>query len=155
MSPEQAEGKKVDARSDIFSFGAVLYEMVTGARAFQGSSQALTLAAVVDADPKPPTELAKHVPRDFERIIQRCLRKDPARRFQFMADLVVELEEIRTESGTQIAAAPQPGPPAATLVVGGRRCGRVDPGNWCVAAVAGVERTFFCSHAGAAHVFPR
>jgi eukaryotic-like serine/threonine-protein kinase len=107
MSPEQAEGKKVDARSDIFSFGAVLYEMVTGTRAFQGSSQALTLAAVVGADPKPPTELAKHVPRDFERIIQRCLRKDPGRRFQFVADLVVELEEIRTESGTQIAAPPQ------------------------------------------------
>ena len=108
MSPEQAEGKKVDARSDIFSFGAVLYEMATGTRAFQGTSQALTLAAVVNAEPAPPTEFAKDVPRDLERIIQRCLRKDPARRFQFMADLAVELEEIKTESGTQIAAAPQP-----------------------------------------------
>ena len=100
MSPEQAEGKKVDARSDIFSFGAVLYEMATGTRAFQGTSPALTLAAVVNAEPTPPSQLAKDLPRDLERIILRCLRKDPARRFQFMADLAVELEEIKSESGT-------------------------------------------------------
>jgi Tol biopolymer transport system component len=108
MSPEQAEGQKVDARSDIFSFGAVLYEMATGARAFQASSPALTLAAVVNAEPAPPSQLAKDLPRDLERIIQRCLRKDPTRRFQYMADLAVELEEIKTESGTQIAAARGP-----------------------------------------------
>jgi serine/threonine protein kinase len=108
MSPEQADGKKVDARSDIFSFGAVLYEMATGARAFQGSSPALTLAAVVNAEPAPPSQLAKDLPRDLERIIQRCLRKDPARRFQHIGDLAVELEEIKTESGTTIAAVPGP-----------------------------------------------
>ena len=85
MSPEQAQGQKVDARSDIFSFGAVLYEMATGARAFQAATAALTLSAVVNAEPTPPSELAKDLPRELERIILRCLRKDPARRFQHMA----------------------------------------------------------------------
>jgi Tol biopolymer transport system component len=104
MSPEQAEGKKVDARSDIFSFGAVLYEMVTGAKTFQAPTAALTMSAIVNTEPTPPGRLRKDLPRDLERIILRCLRKDPARRVQFIADLTVELEEIKTESGTAIAA---------------------------------------------------
>ena len=108
MSPEQAEGKKVDARSDIFSFGAVLYEMATGTRAFQGTTPALTLAAVVNAEPAPPSQLAKDLPHELERIILRCLRKDPARRVQVMADLAVDLEELRSDSATEIAAAPGP-----------------------------------------------
>lgn len=66
MSPEQAEGKKVDARSDIFSFGAVLYEMATGTRAFQGTSSVLTLAAVVSAEPTPPSQLTKDLPHELE-----------------------------------------------------------------------------------------
>jgi Tol biopolymer transport system component/serine/threonine protein kinase len=104
MSPEQAAGQKVDARSDVFSFGAVLYEMITGVRAFKGDTSVSTLAAVLNLDPKRPSDLVKDIPYNLERIILRCLRKDPARRIQFMADLVLELEEIRTESGTQIAA---------------------------------------------------
>ena len=101
MSPEQAEGRPVDARSDIFSFGAVLYEMVTGVRAFQGSSLAETLTAVIHTEPAPPSQLAKNLPRDLERIIQRCLRKDPTRRFHVMTDIAVELDEIKTEVGTR------------------------------------------------------
>ncbi|HEX7361546.1 MAG TPA: protein kinase [Bryobacteraceae bacterium] len=99
MSPEQAEGKKLDARSDIFSFGAVLYEMVTGRRAFRGDSTASTLAAVLHRDPDPPA----NIPKELERIIQRCLRKDPNRRFHHMSDLKVELEEVLedTVSGIQ------------------------------------------------------
>ena len=104
MSPEQAEGKRVDARSDIFSFGAVLYEMATGTRAFQGTTPVQTLAAVINAERTPPSQLAKDLPRELERIILRCLRKDPARRVQGMADVAVDLEELRSESGTQIAA---------------------------------------------------
>ena len=84
MSPEQAEGRSVDARSDVFSFGAMLYEMATGRRAFRGESAISTLSAVLTADPQP---LTGEVPRDFEKIITRCLRKDPASRFQSMADV--------------------------------------------------------------------
>ena len=101
MSPEQAEGRPVDARSDIFSFGAVLDQMVTGARAFHGSSLAETLTAVIHTEPAPPGQLAKNLPRDLERIIQRCLRKDPTRRFHVMTDVAVELDEIKIEVGTR------------------------------------------------------
>jgi len=116
MSPEQAAGQPVDARSDIFSFGTVLYEMVTGARAFSGHSSVSTLAAVLTSEPKPPSELSADVPKDFERVILRCLRKDPAKRFQVMSDVVVELEEISAESGiAPVRARPRPLPGAARL----------------------------------------
>jgi Tol biopolymer transport system component len=100
MSPEQAEGKKIDARSDIFSFGAMLYEMVTGQRPFRGTTTISVLAAILREEPKPPAALAEAIPRELERIILRCLRKDPARRFQSMADLRVALDEVREELAT-------------------------------------------------------
>jgi serine/threonine protein kinase len=95
MSPEQAQGKPLDVRSDVFSFGSVLYEMVTGNRAFEGGSHVATMAAVVEEEPRP---LPSSVLRDLERIITRCLRKDPARRFQHMGDVKVDLEELKKES---------------------------------------------------------
>ncbi|MBI1787564.1 MAG: serine/threonine protein kinase [Acidobacteria bacterium] len=73
MSPEQAEGKKVDARSDIFSFGSVLYELVTGVRAFQGETKIATLSAILHREPKPFSEIAPSVPHELERIIMHCL----------------------------------------------------------------------------------
>jgi serine/threonine protein kinase len=118
MSPEQAEGKQVDARSDIFSLGAVLYEIATGTRTFERPTSERTLAAVVGEDPVAPTELAKNLPHELERIILRCLRKDPARRFQYVEDLVVELEEVKTESGTRRVGPPDPRPrPVRWLVL--------------------------------------
>jgi serine/threonine protein kinase len=95
MSPEQAEGKTVDARSDIFSFGSVFYEMLTGRTAFRRDTPSLTLAAILHVEPPP---LPAEIPEEIERFILRCLRKDPARRFQTMADLKVTLEEIKKES---------------------------------------------------------
>ena len=107
MSPEQAEGKKVDARSDIFSFGALVYEMATGRRAFQGDSNLSTLSAILRDEPKAASEVADGVPRDLERIITRCLRKNPDRRFQAMPDLKVALEELKEESDSgTLGAAP-------------------------------------------------
>ena len=94
MSPEQAEGKKADARSDVFSFGAMLYEMVTGRMAFKGDSAAATLAAVLERDPPPPGGFVPGLPADLEKLIQRSLRKDPAKRFQSMGDVALDLDEI-------------------------------------------------------------
>jgi Tol biopolymer transport system component/predicted Ser/Thr protein kinase len=109
MSPEQAEGKKVDARSDIFSFGALLYEMVTGRRAFQGDSRLSTLTAILREEPRPASQIVEGVPRELERIIGRCLRKDPERRFQVMPDLKVALEELKEESDSgTLGAVPAP-----------------------------------------------
>jgi Tol biopolymer transport system component/predicted Ser/Thr protein kinase len=105
MSPEQAEGKPVDARSDIFSFGAVLYEMISGQRAFRGDSRMSTLSAVLHKEPPP---MGAEIPRELERIILRCLRKDPARRFHLMVDLKVELEDVRGESDSRMPAAEGP-----------------------------------------------
>jgi len=106
MSPEQAEGKKVDGRSDIFSFGAVLYEMMTGRRAFQGDSQASTLAAVLRGEPTPVTQVVEGLPAETDRVIARCLKKDPERRFQGMADLKVALQELKEESDSGALPAP-------------------------------------------------
>jgi len=106
MSPEQAEGKQVDARSDIFSFGAVLYEMVTGQRAFQGDSSMSTIAAILNKEPKAAGEIVPSTPHDLVKIINRCLRKDPEKRFQGMADLKVALAELKEESDSGKLAAP-------------------------------------------------
>uniref|UniRef100_Q01RF2 non-specific serine/threonine protein kinase n=1 Tax=Solibacter usitatus (strain Ellin6076) TaxID=234267 RepID=Q01RF2_SOLUE len=106
MSPEQAEGRPVDARSDIFSFGAVLYEMITGRRAFGGESRVSTLAAVVEKDPVPPSEIAAGTPPELERLIARCLRKEVGRRSQSMADVKLALEELRDEADSGKLARP-------------------------------------------------
>ena len=97
MSPEQAEGKPVDARSDIFSFGSVLYEMVTGRRAFGGDSKMSTLGAIIHKEPEP---LGSSTPQDLEKVIGRCLRKTPERRFQHMDDVKIALEELKEESNS-------------------------------------------------------
>ncbi len=109
MSPEQAEGKRLDARSDIFSFGAVLYEMLTGRRAFQKESKTSTLGAIIHKEPEP---LGAEVPHDLEKVITRCLRKDLDRRFQNMADVRVALTELKEESDSgKLNAAEAPARP--------------------------------------------
>jgi len=114
MSPEQAEARRTDARSDIFSFGALLYEMATGHRAFMGRSKISTLAAILQSEPQPAIELRTGLPRDLTRVIERCLRKDPAWRYQSAADLKITLCDLQhdIESGAeQISPAAPSGPP--------------------------------------------
>lgn len=104
MSPEQAEGFRVDPRSDVFSFGAVLYEMITGKRAFTSSSTISTLSAILKEEPQRASSLVAGVPDELERVIARCLRKDPDRRWQSMRDVVIRLTELKeiSDSGTLI-----------------------------------------------------
>jgi serine/threonine protein kinase len=97
MSPEQAEGHRVDARSDIFSFGAVLYEMATGKRPFTGDSKLSTLASILRQETPPVVSSGEPVPRELDRIIARCLKKTAQRRWQSMADIKVALDELREE----------------------------------------------------------
>jgi eukaryotic-like serine/threonine-protein kinase len=95
MSPEQAEGREVDSRSDIFSFGLVLHEMLTGVKSFLRDSPASTISAVLRDDPPPLDTFLPNVPSALKQLMERCVRKDPARRAQSMADVRVLLEEIR------------------------------------------------------------
>ena len=98
MSPEQAQGKKVDTRSDIFSFGVVLYEMTTGVRAFPGDSALSTLSAILRDDVRPVMEASPEAPPQLDKVIQRCLRKNPDERWQTMKDVQMALAALKHES---------------------------------------------------------
>ena len=108
MSPEQAEGQPADARSDIFSFGALLYQMVTGRRAFPGDNVITILAAVINQEPVPLATIAPSAPRELEWVISSCLKKDPDHRIQHMVDVKIALEAAleRTESPEILAVKP-------------------------------------------------
>ena len=133
MSPEQANGEPVDARSDVFSFGAMLYEMVTGQRAFAGKTAVDTLAAVVRDHPKPLREVVPGIPAELEHIVVRCLKKEPDRRFQHMGDVRVELQELKEtfDSGP-------PAPAGAKTLPSTRTPRRAIMGGIGVAILSGV-----------------
>jgi eukaryotic-like serine/threonine-protein kinase len=102
MAPEQLEGIEADARTDIFAFGALLYEMVTGRRAFEGKTRTSLIAAIVDRDPPPISSVQPLTPPALERIIRVCLAKDPDERWQTAHDLLLQLrwiEEAGSEAG--------------------------------------------------------
>ncbi len=102
MSPERIEGKDADARTDIFSFGAVLYEMVTGRRAFEGTSQVSLIAAIIDHDPPLVSSIQPLAPRLLDHLVKSCLIKNPDRRRQTMTDVLLDLELI-SETGVDTA----------------------------------------------------
>jgi len=106
MSPEQAEGKRIDARSDIFSLGSVLYEIVTGRRPFVGDSKLATLAAVLSKDPVPVREIRPDLPREMDEIVSRCLRKAPGDRFQSMGEVKAAIEALQESLRTAAISAP-------------------------------------------------
>ena len=124
MAPEQLEGRDADGRSDIFAFGAVLYEMATGKKAFEGKSQASLIAAILERTPPPISSVQPMTPPALDRVVKTCLEKDPEDRWQTAHDVMLELKWI-AEAGSQ-AGVPAP--------VVARRKGR-ERLAWIVAAV--------------------
>ena len=133
MSPEQVRARELDSRTDLFSFGAVLYEMATGALPFRGESSAMICKAIVDSVPTPPVRFNPDLPLELERIINRALEKDRNLRYQHASDMRAELQRVKRdtetgrvpsassgmvaavrESGTQAIAPAQPAPASAS-----------------------------------------
>ena len=123
MSPEQAQGHSVDARSDVFSFGTLFYELLTGTPPFRGDNAISTFAAILQDAPKPPSEITSApLPHEADRIVLRCLRKDPHCCFQTAADLRLALEDLKEDSQSVSGARRKNiarHPLIETIVVGG------------------------------------
>src|SRR5579864_6838001 len=105
MAPEQVEAKEVDARTDIFAFGAVVYEMATGRKAFEGKTSASVMAKILQVDPPPMTSLQPMTPPALDRVVKKCLAKEPEKRWQAASDVCDELKWIN-EGGSQVASPP-------------------------------------------------
>src|SRR5437773_3384380 len=110
MSPEQARGEELDPRTDLFSFGAVLYEMATGRQAFAGATTAVIHDAILNRAPTPPSRLDPDLPAEFERIINKALEKDCDLRYQHASDIRTDLRRLRRDTDSGRSASVEEGP---------------------------------------------
>jgi Tol biopolymer transport system component len=111
MAPEQVEAREVDARTDIFAFGAVVYEMATGRRAFEGKTSASVIGKIMESDPPPMTSLQPMTPPELDRVVKKCLAKEPEKRWQAGSDLCDELKWIAEEGAFRRKATTAPATP--------------------------------------------
>ena len=112
MSPEQAQGLPVDQRADIFAFGCILYEIATGTRAFSGTSAVDTLHRIIHDQPEPLTVRMPSAPSELQRIVRKCLAKDPDERYQSMKEVAIDLRDLRRQLESGAIAAPAAAAPA-------------------------------------------
>jgi serine/threonine protein kinase len=107
MAPEQVRGKPIDHRTDIFGFGAILYEMLTGKRAFRRSAAAETMTAILNDDPPGISQIVQTTPPGLQRVVHRCLEKNPEQRFQSASDLAFALEALAESGSTRLWRLPR------------------------------------------------
>src|SRR5215470_663345 len=133
MSPEQVKGKELDARTDLFSFGAVLYEMCTGMLPFRGKTSGLIFKAILDGVPTSAVRLNLDLPTDLERIINKCLEKDRSLRYQHASDVRTDLQRLKRDTESEkTAALVKPNARTWSLLT------RIIPAVFALAAIVGV-----------------
>jgi Tol biopolymer transport system component len=143
MSPEQAQGLPVDQRSDIFAFGCILYEIATGARAFSGTSAVDTLHRIIHDQPEPLTARMPSAPSELQRIVRKCLAKDPDERYQSMKEVAIDLRDLRRQLESGAIALPAARPPVL-------RRSRVAASGFAVLAIAAAATGYWQTHRTAA-----
>jgi eukaryotic-like serine/threonine-protein kinase len=165
MAPEQLEGKEVDPRTDIFAFGAVVYEMATGKRAFEGKSQASLIAKILEIDPPPISALQPMTPPALDRVVRKCLAKEPEKRWQATSDVCDELKWI-AEGGSQASVAslatsslkPAPPGPVSRFVVtlpSGQQLAGLDSGPTVALSRDGTHLAYVARQGGTQQIYLR
>jgi len=143
MSPEQAAGKELDARTDIFSFGAVLYEMATGRQAFSGNTSAVIFDAILNKPPLSPERINPELPAELEGVINKALEKDRNLRYQTAADVLVDLRRLKRSTQTAKVMAASGSVPVAAATPSRNRTTRLIAGAVAVLAIAALVFGYF------------